>query len=96
MYLVRLRCDVSAKGHYALVAILAYGDIFEASLISDLRMLSETSGDFVDVEHPTRVPTTSSASKLKLSLCVFIFLLRWDVGLNLQSLVSVIYCGRRI
>jgi len=24
---------VSAKGHYALVAILTYGDIFEASLI---------------------------------------------------------------
>src|SRR6266699_783021 len=38
-------------------------------------MLSETSGDFVVVEHPTRVVTTSSASKLKHSLSVFISLL---------------------
>src|SRR5450755_2808595 len=36
--------------------------------------LSETSGDFVDVvEHPTRVPTTTSASKVKHRLSVFIF-----------------------
>src|SRR5207244_7667788 len=41
----------------------------------DLRMLSETSGDFVVVEHPTRVVTTSSASTLEHSLSVFIFLL---------------------
>ena len=41
--------------HYALVAILTYSDILEASLIGRFAELWETSCDFVDVEHPARV-----------------------------------------
>jgi hypothetical protein len=39
-------------------------------------MLAVTSADFVDLgEHPTRVPATTTASKNKHGLRVFIFLL---------------------
>jgi hypothetical protein len=43
-----------------------------------LRMLSETSGDFLVPEHPARVPTIKSVSKVTNNLPVFMFLLLWD------------------
>jgi hypothetical protein len=42
-----------------------------------LRMLSETSGDFVVPEQPARVPTNKSVSKVTNNLLVFMFLLSW-------------------
>jgi hypothetical protein len=68
---------VSAKGNDAFIPILAYGDIFEAAWSSDLRMPSETSGDFVVPEHPKRLPTIKSVSKVTNDLVVFMFLLLW-------------------
>ena len=44
-------------------------------------MLPETSAVFVDVvEHPTRVPTTTTAKKGKHNLSVSIFYLSFDIG----------------
>src|ERR1035437_6410842 len=49
---------------------------------SDLRMLSETSGDFVVPEHPARVPTIKSVSNVTCNLTVFMLLLLWVMGLR--------------
>jgi hypothetical protein len=43
---------------------------------SDLRILSETSGDFVAVaEHPTRAPAISTANEIRHGFDTLIFLL---------------------
>jgi hypothetical protein len=68
---------VSAKGNDAFIPILAYGHIFETAWSSDLRMPSETSGDFVVPEQPKSVPTMKIASKVTNNLAVFMFLLSW-------------------